>query len=121
MAEPRKEVLADGVEIWLGDCRDILPTLGKVDAVVTDPPYGIGVDRAMAKQSGTQYGRAAAAKREYQSTGWDDAPPSRDLLDLVIGAGAHVVIWKIILCSPASGMSLIWGLRLNLKRVMERL
>lgn len=25
-----------------GDCRDILPTLGKVDAVVTDPPYGIG-------------------------------------------------------------------------------
>ena len=25
----------------LGDCRDILPTLGKVDAVVTDPPYGI--------------------------------------------------------------------------------
>ncbi|MQU40848.1 hypothetical protein, partial [Pseudomonas sp. FSL R10-2172] len=24
------------------DCRDILPTLGKVDAVVTDPPYGIG-------------------------------------------------------------------------------
>jgi site-specific DNA-methyltransferase (adenine-specific) len=39
---PRKEVLADGVELWLGDCRDILPTLGKVDAVVTDPPYGIG-------------------------------------------------------------------------------
>lgn len=27
--------------IHLGDCRDILPTLGKVDAVVTDPPYGI--------------------------------------------------------------------------------
>jgi site-specific DNA-methyltransferase (adenine-specific)/modification methylase len=28
--------------LYLGDCRDILPTLGKVDAVVTDPPYGIG-------------------------------------------------------------------------------
>ena len=27
--------------LYLGDCRDILPTLGKVDAVVTDPPYGI--------------------------------------------------------------------------------
>jgi site-specific DNA-methyltransferase (adenine-specific) len=24
----------------LGDCRDVLPTLGKVNAVVTDPPYG---------------------------------------------------------------------------------
>lgn len=28
--------------LYLGDCREILPTLGKVDAVVTDPPYGIG-------------------------------------------------------------------------------
>ena len=28
-------------ELYLGDCREILPTLGKVDAVVTDPPYGI--------------------------------------------------------------------------------
>jgi len=29
-------------KLALADCRDILPTLGKVDAVVTDPPYGIG-------------------------------------------------------------------------------
>jgi len=42
VSEPRKEVLADGVEIWLGDCRDVLPMIGRVDAVVTDPPYGIG-------------------------------------------------------------------------------
>jgi len=34
-----REVLADGVELYLGDCREILPTLGKIDAVVTDPPY----------------------------------------------------------------------------------
>jgi DNA modification methylase len=27
--------------LYLGDCREILPTLGKVDAVVTDPPYGV--------------------------------------------------------------------------------
>ena len=27
----------------LGDCRDVLPTLGKVDAVITDPPYGVGL------------------------------------------------------------------------------
>jgi DNA modification methylase len=37
----RTETLADGVTLYLGDCRDVLPTLGKVDAVVTDPPYGI--------------------------------------------------------------------------------
>lgn len=28
--------------LYCGDCLEILPTLGKVDAVVTDPPYGIG-------------------------------------------------------------------------------
>lgn len=33
------EHLAEGVTIYLGDCREILPTLDKVDAVVTDPPY----------------------------------------------------------------------------------
>ena len=27
--------------LYLGDCAEILPTLGKVDAVVTDPPYGM--------------------------------------------------------------------------------
>lgn len=42
MSEPyrRKEVIGD-CTLYLGDCRDILPTLGKVDVVVTDPPYGI--------------------------------------------------------------------------------
>ena len=29
--------------LYLGDCRDILPTLGNVDAVVTDTPYGINI------------------------------------------------------------------------------
>ena len=29
--------------LWRGDCREILPTLGRVDAVVTDPPYGVGL------------------------------------------------------------------------------
>ncbi|MCK5612032.1 site-specific DNA-methyltransferase [Candidatus Pacearchaeota archaeon] len=28
-------------ELYLGDCLEILPTLGKVDAVVTDPPFGM--------------------------------------------------------------------------------
>ena len=36
----RVEQIGDAV-LYLGDCREVLPTLGKVDAVVTDPPYGI--------------------------------------------------------------------------------
>jgi DNA modification methylase len=30
------------VVIYHGDAREILPTLGDIDAIVTDPPYGIG-------------------------------------------------------------------------------
>lgn len=39
----RKETLADGIDLYLGDCREILPTLPKVDAVVTDPPYSVSL------------------------------------------------------------------------------
>jgi site-specific DNA-methyltransferase (adenine-specific) len=41
----RIESIAEGVTLYLGDCREILPTLGRVDAVVTDPPYGIAYQR----------------------------------------------------------------------------
>ena len=36
----RIETIGDAT-LFLGDCRDILPTLPKVDLVLTDPPYGI--------------------------------------------------------------------------------
>ncbi len=43
-----------GITIYHADCRDILPTLGagSVDAVVTDPPYGVGLTAKRAKQRG---------------------------------------------------------------------
>lgn len=34
-------VIIGNATLYLGDCREILPTLPKVDAVITDPPYGI--------------------------------------------------------------------------------
>ena len=40
MTYQRKETIGD-CTLYLGDCRDILPTLPKVDAVVTDPPFGM--------------------------------------------------------------------------------
>jgi DNA modification methylase len=33
--------------LYLGDCLGILPTLGPVDAVVTDPPYNVGYAYSM--------------------------------------------------------------------------
>lgn len=37
----RVEHIAEGVALHLGDCRDVLPTLSAVGAVVSDPPYGM--------------------------------------------------------------------------------
>ena len=34
----------DGIVIYHGDCRDVLPTLEPVDLVLTDPPYGISLN-----------------------------------------------------------------------------
>lgn len=52
MIEPTWQTADGRVRLYLGDCLDILPTLGGIDAVVTDPPYeitatggGIGADR----------------------------------------------------------------------------
>lgn len=47
-------VVIGNAELWLGDCRDILPTLPKVDAVITDPPYGIAYVSARRKRGPTE-------------------------------------------------------------------
>ena len=77
-------VLSDSVSIYRGDCRDILPTLGKVDAVVTDPPYGIGKDAATRRPSNYQR-MAGMAPRDWDN----EAPDVSFLLDLA----ECVAIW----------------------------
>jgi len=41
----------DGITIYHGDCREILPYLPKVDLVLTDPPYGVGFQYASYQDS----------------------------------------------------------------------
>lgn len=38
--------------LYQGDCLAVLPTLGKVDAVITDPPYGIALNTDNRRFSG---------------------------------------------------------------------
>ncbi len=71
----RVEHLAEGVTLYCGDCRDVLPTLGKVDAVVTDPPYGIG-------KLGGKWGK----KAEHH---WDSATSDVSF----VGDFAEAIIW----------------------------
>ena len=43
MLTTRTESLAEGITIHMGDCRDVLPTLARAHAIITDPPYGVGL------------------------------------------------------------------------------
>ncbi len=60
-----------------GDCMEVLPTLGKFDAVITDPPYGIGADKAAAKKQG-KWGW-----KFHGHTEWDAERPPREIFDLM--------------------------------------
>ena len=53
-----------GIEIYHGDCREILPALGKFDLLLTDPPYGIGLDTANASRGRS---RVSSARLHHAS------------------------------------------------------
>lgn len=80
--------------LYLGDCMEILPTLDKVDAVITDPPYGIGE----AKKQGTSRSRPTAkwhnpTASKYESSGWDDATVDYKIIEALIEKSDCAVIW----------------------------
>ena len=99
-------------ELMQGDCLEIMPGLDRVDAVVTDPPYGIGRD-GQKKTTGGNGGRKA-----YEFKGWDTARPSREIFDLMLSISSQQVIWGgnyfADLLPPAAGW-LVWdkGQRIN--------
>lgn len=68
------EVLSDSVTLYLGDCREIISTLEKPKAVVTDPPYG------MAYESGWATDRLWAAGRKI--TNDEDASVRNEALGM---------------------------------------
>lgn len=83
MIEP---VTIGRARLYLGDCRDILPTLGKVDAVVTDPPYGLG-DKLSTTSGVGQWGKLHC-KGGHD---WDQSIPA-NIAD-VAAAGSDAIIW----------------------------
>ena len=83
----------DGITIFCGDCRDVLPSLPSVDAVVTDPPYGIFA-------CGGKWGR----KDDLQ---WDKQP-ARDI-DKIVSMGSRAIVWggNYFTLPPSRGW-LVW-------------
>lgn len=69
----KREVTIGDCRLILGDCLEVMPLLGAVDAVVTDPPYGIGEGNKKRIQS---RGKLAAARQYAGGDGWDKKPAS---------------------------------------------
>jgi site-specific DNA-methyltransferase (adenine-specific) len=102
----REEIIGRAT-LYNADCRDILPTLPKVDAVVTDPPYGF-----LSGASGQGSGKLKSRKLNVGDTGWDNAPPDDLLLRSVIAAGTDAVVWggNYFSLPPCRGV-LVWDKR----------
>lgn len=83
----RKETIAEGVDLYLGDCREIMPTLGKVDAVVTDPPYGIDYG----KQGSFQASHGWSPLRERVE--WDTNRPEAAVFAAILACSKYQIIW----------------------------
>ncbi len=101
-----------GITIYHGDCREILPHVGTVDAIVTDPPYSSGgmyrSDRAMPTQAKYQishettrtYEAFAGDNRDQRSfEKWVDSWASQCLQLVPSGGGIGIFIdWRNVAC-----------------------
>ena len=87
--DPAMKIEIGNATLYLGDCVEILFTLGKVDAVITDPPYGI----ANTWKGGSKHGWGKARIESETRNEWDSSTPSKELINQIIGYGDNVIIW----------------------------
>ena len=76
----------DGITIYHGDCREIMPTLGRFDLLLTDPPYGIGEDGGARRTRGS-------ARTNGEKLGWDRERPAKAVFDVMLSMSDQQVIW----------------------------
>jgi hypothetical protein len=81
----RIETIGD-CTLYLGDARDILPTIGKFSLCLTDPPYGIGASTGVGKYGVRKWGGDA-------DLGWDKETPDADLMAMVLASSDQHIIW----------------------------
>lgn len=75
-------------QIFLGDCREILPQLPKVDLVLTDPPYGIGI--ASKNLGGGRKDKTPSSPMIYGA--WDVRVKDYIILHL-LECGKNTILW----------------------------
>ena len=70
----------DAVTIYHGDCMEIVPTLGRFDLLLTDPPYGIGI-------------ASNPVRQKHAKMDWDAETPSPWVLEMVIEKTMLAIVW----------------------------
>lgn len=99
-AAKRVEIIGNAT-LYLGDCSEVLPDLSKVDAVITDPPYGINVG---SMSMGT--GKKATGFARFD---WDSQAPGEQLIRALLNSANVSIIWGGNYFSlPPSGCWLAW-------------
>jgi hypothetical protein len=88
----RVEIIGDAT-LYFGDCQEILPTLGKVDAVVTDPPYGINYGKLMKGKGDGAGGLDKNRWKDYGDFDWDVSRPDPTIFAAILGAADEHIIW----------------------------
>jgi site-specific DNA-methyltransferase (adenine-specific) len=78
----------NAVTIYHGDCREIVPQLGKFDLLLTDPPYGINAarHRKCQKNGWRDYG-------SKEESAWDNKPASTEDLLAFSSACRFSTVW----------------------------
>ncbi len=91
MGDILKPYYQDGaVTIYHGDCREIVPTLGRFDLLLTDPPYGIKRDCGMGGGKSVA-GLCPRSPRRYAG-GWD-SDRAQDAVSIAVGAADICIVW----------------------------
>ncbi len=85
MANP---VRIGNAELYLGDCMTVLPTLGRVDCVVTDPPYGVGETN---KKNMSRHVEAEC--NDYGEFNWDNKPCTPEQIEAMRLASRYQIIF----------------------------
>ena len=111
-----EKVIIGNAELWCGDCREVLPMLGRVDALITDPPYGIKRDKGLGV--GRRFnGFSSPPETVRYERIWDNERPSKECFDLMLAAASVQIIFGGNLFAdmlPVSNHWIVWDKLTNM-------
>jgi DNA modification methylase len=98
MSLPKPYYQDSAVTLYHGDCREIVPLLGRFDMLLTDPPFGVG-----------NFVQITGNKRGDEVT-WNEAAPTLDEINALKSACAESIVWgaNFMNCFDSCGGAIVW-------------